>query len=292
MRIARVLIALLWFQFLPVVSGGQNIRIADQGFSLSGGGLDNRGGKTSDARMQALGAAAAGNATVNNYLTHDQWNQYAKDLANCKAQGCSKEEEAQIRNKWESLSTEQNIALANCDTGGNCGDLWKDVVDGTNRMNELVKDGKIPGGAVQNDLGQYQGQRLATDPVYRQQVSDARKTVEACNANPSQCNEQALRVAAVVLTPIIAPVIGNAAFTQMLVNSGKMAASEIALLYQLGTVNYCALRLQGCMVVIETAAGLATNSTAPSVVPSGKVPGVRSLEEGLIPQENQRKFYS
>lgn len=100
--------------------------------------------------------------------------------------------------------------------------------------------------------------------------------MESCNANPAQCNKQAMTAAALVLAPLLAPITSGSTFAASLLSGGRMLATEVTMWKELGTVGYCAVRPQGCLVIIETAAGIATNSSAPSAPsagPVGKIPG-------------------
>lgn len=54
-----------------------------------------------------------------------------------------------------------------------------------------------------NDLGQYGGERLANDPAYRAQVNQSVAVLNACNANPASCTQQAIRAAALVVFPLM-----------------------------------------------------------------------------------------
>jgi len=161
------------------------------------------------------GAAGAFNEVTNNYLTSRQWQSFADELGACQASsgGCGATEDAAIRARYQNLSTQQNIALANCEKTGNCAPLRADVTSGTDAMLRLAAIGAIPiGGAVGNDMGQYLGQRLANDPAYRATVNNAIAVLNACNTNPAACTQQAIRAAALVVGPLIgAGVIGSAA---------------------------------------------------------------------------------
>ena len=66
-----------------------------------------------------------------------------------------------------------------------------------------------------------------------------------------------------------------------------MLATEVTMWKELGTVGYCAIRPQGCLVVIETAAGIATNSSAPSAGPVGNIPSKKPVgaNAGLVDDE-------
>lgn len=66
-----------------------------------------------------------------------------------------------------------------------------------------------------------------------------------------------------------------------------MLATEVTMWKELGTVGYCAVRPQGCLTVIETAAGIATNSSAPSAGPIGNIPSKKPVgaNAGLVDDE-------
>jgi hypothetical protein len=159
-----------------------------------------------DASQVNLAAGAGGNAAANNYLNHDQWAKFADDIASCKAKptGCSSSEEQAIRAAYQDLSNRQNVALANCKATDNCAALVAQVAPGTRTMLDLVGGGQLPiGGAPGNDLGQYGGERLANDPAYRAQVNQSIAVLNACNANPSSCTQQAIKAAALVVFPLM-----------------------------------------------------------------------------------------
>ena len=152
----------------------------------------------------AAGAAGALNEVTNNYLTSRQWQSFADELGACQktSGGCGQTEDAAIRARYQNLSTQQNIALANCEKTGNCSPLRADVSSGTDAMLRLAASGAIPvGGATGNDMGQYLGQRLANDPAYRATVNHSIAVLNACNANPDGCTQQAIRAAAITLAP-------------------------------------------------------------------------------------------
>ena len=157
------------------------------------------------AALVAIGNAMASNAAANNYLNHKQWAEFAEEMNQCsaKASGCSDAEQRTIRDRYQQISAEQNAALANCDKTGTCDELRSDVASGTDAMLNLA--GQLPiGGAPGNDLGQFAGQQLANDPAYRAQVNASIEVVNHCNANPTACDEQALKAASLVLAPLMA----------------------------------------------------------------------------------------
>jgi len=61
-----------------------------------------------DANAINLAASAGGNAAENNYLNHTQVAQRMKELADCKARGCSADELAGIIKKYQPISDQNN----------------------------------------------------------------------------------------------------------------------------------------------------------------------------------------
>ncbi|RST48860.1 hemagglutinin repeat-containing protein [Variovorax sp. DXTD-1] len=152
------------------------------------------------------GAAGALNEVTNNYLTSTQWDALAEDIKRCQARKCTQEEQQVIRNSYQDLSNQQNVALANCAKTGNCVTLRDDVINGTEAMIDLADAGKLPIGAgTGNDLGQYAGQRLANDPAYRETVRHSIDVLNNCKANPQQCTQQAITAAALIVAPLLGP---------------------------------------------------------------------------------------
>lgn len=94
-----------------------------------------------DVAQINIASQAGGNAAANNYLNHDQWGAFAKELAACgKDPAC----EAATRSKYAELSKRQDAALAVCDKLGNCDTLKKEVAEGRAYQMQLVKDGQLP----------------------------------------------------------------------------------------------------------------------------------------------------
>ncbi len=218
------------------------------------------------------GALVAVNATVNNYLTHAQWNEYAAKLDACgsKAGGCSSAEQAALRKEYTTLSDQQNAALATCTT--NCAQLTKDVAAGTAQMLVLIGQDKLPGvtGSTINDLGQNIGQNLASNPTLRAQVSDALAVKALCVSNPGACDRQALAAAALVVLPILG-VAGGIAAMEALIAAGRLGAAELGLFKTMGPTAYCSINPVACLAAVEMSAGIVTGANAPSVLPLGPV---------------------
>jgi filamentous hemagglutinin len=153
-----------------------------------------------------VAAGTGANAVENNYLTSQQWRTFADEMQRCQARSCTPQEQQAIRESYQQLSNQQNVALANCSAIGNCATLGTEVASGTETMLELAANGRLPsGGAVANDLGQHLGQRLASDPAYRERVNHSIAVLDNCNANPDQCTQQAIRAAALVVAPLLGP---------------------------------------------------------------------------------------
>jgi hypothetical protein len=206
---SRTTDTLVWSRLMGAIAGG-----------IAGG----------DATSIGIAGGTAGNAVQNNYLTSQQWRNYADELTRCDARSCTPEERQAIRESFQQLSNQQNVALANCNAAGNCAALGLDVAEGTRTMLELTAAGRLPGGAVGNDLGQYAGQRLAIT------------VLNNCNSNPSQCTQQAINAAALVVFPLLGPAGVPLTFGRLAIGGSIGAAANVGgQLYanggQLGQVN-------------------------------------------------------
>ena len=217
----------------------------------------------------ATGASVALTGVTNNYLNHQQWNDLANALANCKAKptGCSSTEEGAIRKTYADISAQQNAALATCTT--NCEQLKKEVADGTDAMLLLIGQGKLPGitGATINDLGQNIGQNLANNSTLRAQVSNALAVKALCEQNPAQCDRQALAAAALVALPVLG-YAGGAAALETLIATGRVAATELGLFNSMGPTAYCGMNPMTCLTLVEAGTGVASGAASPSVLPT------------------------
>ncbi|MDR6888583.1 MULTISPECIES: two-partner secretion domain-containing protein [Variovorax] len=185
------------------------------------------------------GAAGALNEVTNNYLTSTQWEALAEDIKRCQARKCTQEEQQVIRNSYQDLSNQQNVALANCAKTGNCVTLRDDVINGTQAMIDLADAGKLPiGAATGNDLGQYAGQRLANDPAYRETVRHSIDVLNNCKANPQQCTQQAITAAALIVAPLLGPAGVKLTWEGIAVGGTIGAAANVGgQLYTNGAVN-------------------------------------------------------
>jgi filamentous hemagglutinin len=153
-----------------------------------------------------VAAGTGANAVENNYLTSQQWRTFSDEMQRCQARSCTPQEQQAIRESYQQLSNQQNVALANCSATGSCATLGTEVASGTETMLELAANGRLPGGgAVANDLGQHLGQRLASDLAYRERVNHSIAVLDNCNANPDQCTQQAITAAALVVAPLLGP---------------------------------------------------------------------------------------
>jgi hypothetical protein len=82
-----------------------------------------------------------------------------------------------------------------------------------------------------------------------------------------QGNAEAQRL---LLLTVGGPLGGKAA--QLLVQGGKLLATELTLMYGMGLRNYCAAKQDTCLMIAETAAQLGSGADFPSVAPNiGKV---------------------
>jgi len=150
------------------------------------------------------GAVTGGNATVNNYLTQDQWKAMASDREKCKDDACRREVDA----RYTRLSQLQDNALATCDVRGDCAALVKEVSAGTITQLDLVSSGKLPEGFMGAGNLQQLGTRLAANPTLRIQVTQAITAAYVCEQNPKQCSRQAA-TAALTLTGLVGATVAT-----------------------------------------------------------------------------------
>jgi filamentous hemagglutinin len=102
-----------------------------------------------------------------------------------------------------------------------------------------------------------------------------------CNAKPDQCTATAIKAAALVLAPVIGVAYGAVAI-ELLVSAGRLTIAEAALLVNLGgPAGYCNLKPDTCLLIADVAAGLASGSVAPSVLPPGSIKAVATMGEAL-----------
>lgn len=136
--------------------------------------------------------SAGSNAAANNYLNHDQWDAFAKELA-----ACGKEPlcEAEKRAKYANLGKKQDAALAVCDRVGNCDALIKEVKEGRAYQIELVKNGQLPDGYLGAFDLQQLGLKLANQPAYREQVGKSVVAQMLCQLNQKQCDIESAKMA-------------------------------------------------------------------------------------------------
>jgi hypothetical protein len=145
-----------------------------------------------DARQIDLAISAGGNAAANNYLNHEQWGSFAKELTACgKDPVC----EATARAKYAELSKKQDAALAVCDKVGNCETLKKEVTQGRAYQMQLVKNGQLPDGYLGGFDLQQLGLKLANQPAYREEVGKSVVAQMLCQLNPAQCDIQSAKMA-------------------------------------------------------------------------------------------------
>jgi len=102
-----------------------------------------------DANQITLAGQAGANAAANNYLKHDQWMTLADEFAACQQSpgGCSSEEQAALRAKYQKISVDQdNLLLAACQSGnaGQCTSFLAEALKGAVAQQGLVIAGKLP----------------------------------------------------------------------------------------------------------------------------------------------------
>ncbi|WP_288410461.1 VENN motif pre-toxin domain-containing protein [uncultured Herbaspirillum sp.] len=99
--------------YVMVLMGG----IAPLGATL--GGLT--GGSTQDA---LVGATVAGNAAANNFLKHQQFNEFKSRYAQCTTKECRDN----VLTDMKTLSDAQDVLLTKCTTVAACKELTRDIV--------------------------------------------------------------------------------------------------------------------------------------------------------------------
>ena len=145
-----------------------------------------------DEHQLSIAMSAGGNAAANNYLNHDQWRDFAKELAACgKDPLC----EAEKRAKYADLGKKQDAALAVCDKVGNCDALKKEVTEGRAYQMELVKNGQLPDGYLGAFDLQLLGLKLANQPAYREQVGKSVVAQMLCQLNQKKCDIESAKTA-------------------------------------------------------------------------------------------------
>ena len=145
-----------------------------------------------DERQLSIAMSAGSNAAANNYLNHDQWAAFAKELKACGGEPLC---EAAERTKYADLGKKQDADLAICDRVGNCDALKKEVEEGRKYQIELVKNGQLPGGYLGAFDLQQLGLKLANQPAYREQVGKSVVAQMVCQLNPKQCDIESAKTA-------------------------------------------------------------------------------------------------
>jgi len=222
------------------------------------------------------GANVATNATVNNFLKHDQWQALSDKLAACqqKQGGCSSADEKALRDEYQRISTEQDQQLkAACASLGSseCRSMLSDAQFGTATQQALVLAGSLPeyywGGSDFN----------ASVNLVQKRV-DAYDIMSACAANQQQCDQQRIDGAMQVLMTGTAIVAAPAlALEATVVTAGIMTE---------GAGVYCSTRAQQCLDLINTLAEMATGTpmSGAAGIWAGEIPsGYRAIEMAGLP---------
>lgn len=144
-----------------------------------------------DERQLIIAMNAGSNAAANNYLNHDQWAALAKELSACTTLKC----EMDTRARYADLSKKQDAALAICDKVGNCDALIKEVREGRDYRDKLVKSKELPGGYMGAFDLQQLGLKMANQPAYREQVGKSVEAQMLCQLNQKQCDVESAKTA-------------------------------------------------------------------------------------------------
>ncbi|MES2974160.1 MAG: hemagglutinin repeat-containing protein [Pseudomonadota bacterium] len=185
------------------------------------------------------GAITGGNATVNNYLTKAQWESLNAERAQCATDTCRRE----LDRKYGQISAQQDAALrAACAdlNSPSCRSLVDEAQEGSKAQTQLAASGQLPA----NYLAGRDFNSNVNLFVQRVQAQDV---VNACNANPVQCDQARL--------------VGSA---KLLLTGASMAAAvalfpvlglEVAAMANMGGPGqYCLQRMQSCLNIINAAA--------------------------------------
>jgi filamentous hemagglutinin len=197
-------------------------------------------------------AASGANAAANNYLNHEQWKQLSAALKACAGNSAC---ETKLAITYGDLSQKQDAALALCKENGNCAALIAEVKAGTaerDRQQQLNPTGAIS--SIGFSSLQLTGEKLATNPTYRDQVAKALTAEYVCKTNPAQCDKQAMIAAGVVLAGAGIAVAGT-----------TLAGVSISGLIQAGRISLadCLAALPLCLTKAAAFAGeIATDGTA------------------------------
>jgi hypothetical protein len=213
------------------------------------------------------GAASALNQTLNNYLKHEQWEQLAKDRANCKGDAHC---ESSVDQAYAQLSRAQDNALATCDIRGDCTTLKQEVASGTERQMQLIEAGQLPQQFAGAANLQSMGEKLAGNATLRAQVAQAMTAKYICDTDPQRCDSQAARAAAgLALTVVGGPVVA-----ELLASAPSIAAAaKLSLDACLSNLVLCANRAGIAAADLTAGDALGGASLAGGVVVAGKVAG-------------------
>ncbi|MBB4223937.1 two-partner secretion domain-containing protein [Variovorax guangxiensis] len=146
-----------------------------------------------DERQLNIAMSAGSNAAANNYLNHDQWAEFAKELKSCGGEPIC---ESEKRTKYADIGKKQDAALAVCDKAGNCDALKKEVEEGRKYQIELVKNKELPAGYLGAFDLQQLGLKMANQPAYREQVGKSVVAQMMCQLDQKQCDIESAKMAA------------------------------------------------------------------------------------------------
>ncbi|WP_395026499.1 hemagglutinin repeat-containing protein, partial [Comamonas odontotermitis] len=147
------------------------------------------------------GAMAGGNATANNFLTHQQAGKLNKEIAQCKAQsgGCSDEDLKVIRDKYLGLSNENINAVNSCIFAGDvaCVNRLEGQAAGRGEVADAFPPGYTDWGRGLadrqdnvNTYGSVRGQQSLFGPDAQQAAEVARFRENNCSGmSPADCNQ-------------------------------------------------------------------------------------------------------
>ncbi|MGE0497374.1 MAG: hemagglutinin repeat-containing protein [Ramlibacter sp.] len=219
------------------------------------------------------GAVTGGNATVNNYLTRAQWEAFANERDKCVDEACRKTLDA----KYTQTSAQQDQALRAACTdlnSANCRTLVAAAADGSAAQQALVTSNRLPDNYLV-------GRNFNSNVNLFVQKVQAQDVVNACNLNPAQCDAARLAGSAQVL------------LTGVSLASVIALAPELAAIASMGVPQYCMLRTQSCLNLLNAAAEVTagvpvSGVTVPSGAGRGSTSGARTEPNARIANNSAR----
>ncbi|AMP16359.1 hemagglutinin repeat-containing protein [Collimonas pratensis] len=242
------------------------------------------GGTSADGNAAAVTAKLA---TQFNYLSHTEAALFKKKLDSCDSRsgGCPEDERNALIAQYRALSDQNDAALNLCTLHADAACLKQISANIATPSEMPVSLVGAEATAFRGDETRAQGQadaaliNLAAIQKGRAQVCGTMSTAD-CDAKILQAHGDAsLRAMGIVLATIGGGVASSAEALnivsgglQVLIKTGQVVGTELASLYRLGPVAYCALNANTCIDAVDVTAQTATGTAAPS--PSPHLPNV------------------